>query len=110
MANYARRGNGLDLEVARELEAAGWLVGSRRHIGGAGDLLAIRPGVRTRLIECKTTAAGRYERFSRRERAAMRELGRIFASELGPLELWLVWKPPGAKAALWIPESDWPSP
>jgi Holliday junction resolvase len=103
MTNYARRGNSFDVEVAKELEDRGWLVGSRRHIGGAGDLIAIHPAQGVRLLECKTTASGPYHSFGPGERHEMRKL----ATELG-VSVWLVWKPPGGKIR-WLPASSWPN-
>lgn len=39
----ANWGNAGDLMVARDLTEDGWLVASRRHTPGAGDLMAIKP-------------------------------------------------------------------
>ena len=48
----------------------GFVVGSRRHIGGAGDLLGIHRDGRTWLVECKDSPAP-YKNFGRIARAAM---------------------------------------
>lgn len=96
----ARAGNAVEVRVARRLEDRGWIVGSRRHIGGAGDLLAVRaesPGagstgyVAVRLIEVKSTAGGPWERFGPAARA---ELVAAALRAGASAELW--WWPPRA--------------
>lgn len=39
--NTARKGNAAERCVARYQQDHGWIVASRRHIGGAGDLLCV---------------------------------------------------------------------
>lgn len=80
----ASKGNGFEREVAKALEADGWTVGSRRHIGGCGDLLAVKPGERPRLIECKRGAHSPYENFRELDRNVMRDYaaGRGLVAEL----------------------------
>ena len=99
--NTARRGNAFDLRVTRNLEADGWLVASRRHTAGPGDLLAVRAGI-IQLIECKTTARGPYEHFGPRDRAAMIEAEQQFR-----LGAWLAWRGPRQQIC-WIPSTEWP--
>lgn len=121
MKNTARAGNSAEVYVARWLQARGWLVGSRRHIGGAGDLLAVWPGFFVAkavwdiadedrpkgtvwLIEVKA-AKDIWQQFRREDRQAMRE------QEL----------PPGGerfcvnvcgkgenRELIWYSETDWP--
>jgi len=99
-------GNTRELRVMGVLDGEGWLCGSRRHIPGAGDVLAVRAGnvpmldfrrgatiVRpleaALLIEVKSTAGGPYERFGPAER---RDL--IETAERCGAEAWLYWWPP----------------
>ena len=100
----ARAGNAVEVKVARLLDQEGWLVGSRRHIGGAGDLLAAR-GREVALIEVKSTAGGPYERFGPAERAAM-----FAVRERRPnLLLALYWWPPKFEGPIVYDSSVWPS-
>lgn len=108
--NTARKGNSAEVYVARWLQDRGWIVGSRRHIGGAGDLLAVdtqgdglgngRPAGVVWLIEVKCCKE-LWQQFRREDRQAMRDT---------PL-------PPGGerfvvnkrgKELIWTPESMWP--
>ena len=85
--NRAAKGNGFDLEVARQLEQEGWTVASRRHVPGPGDLLAVRDGSRTRLIECKRGAGSPFENFRRTDRHVLAD----YAGERG-LVAELAWR------------------
>jgi hypothetical protein len=84
------------------LAEEGWLCASRRHIGGAGDVLAIcgkrwtrfeveNPYVldRAMLIEVKSTSGGPWERFGPADRQALVE-----TAEKHGAEAWLYWWPP----------------
>jgi len=97
------------------LEDAGYLVASRRHIGGAGDLLAIewpysgmnrsggRYGYRQPLlIEVKTSARA-FSSFSLVDRSALLETAHEYGCE--PLLCWT----PSAGTIFYIPEDEWPS-
>jgi hypothetical protein len=105
-------GNTRELRVMDMLAEEGWLCASRRHIGGAGDVLAIRSyvdigsakgeGIDARLIEVKSTAGGPWERFGPADRQALVET----AEEHGA-EAWLYWWPPRGKLQR-IPASGWP--
>jgi Holliday junction resolvase-like predicted endonuclease len=101
--NTARKGNAKENLTARWLEADGWLTGSRRHIGGAADLVAVKPGERPRLIEVKATKGGPYERFVPADRALMREEAKKYGAVAE-----LAWWPPGAKEPTIIDEAEWP--
>jgi Holliday junction resolvase len=105
MTNTAAKGNAFEVQVARELEKAGAIVGSRRHIGGAGDLIAVWPDLGPNLIECKTAKDSPYENFRPDDRQAMRDERDRFG---GPLSLWLAWRKVGTREIRWAPERDWP--
>lgn len=99
-----------------KLEPRGWLCGSRRHMGGAGDILAVRfvrengmvhggracDWTRAILVEVKSTAAGPYEHFGPADRQAM-----LAAAGRCGAEAWLAWWP-ARKPLTWIPEHAWP--
>jgi hypothetical protein len=105
-------GNTRELRVMDVLAEEGWLCASRRHIGGAGDVLAVRSfddpgsargfGNDVRLIEVKSTSGGPWERFGPADRQALVET----AAKHGA-EAWLYWWPPRAELQR-IPASDWP--
>jgi Holliday junction resolvase len=102
-------GNQRELRVMDVLAEEGWLCASRRHIGGAGDVLAIQrsrgPCVNkpdAMLIEVKSTSGGPWERFGPVDRQALVE-----TAEKHGAEAWLYWWPPRAELQR-IPASDWP--
>lgn len=107
--NTSRKGNSAELFVAENLEAEGWVVASRRHIGGAGDLLAVHPvQARTLLVEVKARKRP-YDGFRPGDREAMK------ATPLPPGgERWLAnvrGSKRGAKDTRtieWTAEDDWP--
>jgi len=109
-------GNARELKVMAVLAEEGWLCASRRHIGGAGDVLAIRAAEVTHwagpnswvlngamLIEVKSTTYGPWDRFGPADRQAMVET----AAKHGA-EPWLYWWPPRGKLQR-IPASEWPA-
>ena len=90
------------------LAADDWLCGSRRHIGGAGDVLAVRrmldsPQLEAMLTEVKTTAGGPYERFGPKDRAALK----AEAARVGAVPM-LAWRPPRARAWTMLGIKHWP--
>jgi hypothetical protein len=100
--------------VAARLKDEGWLVASRRHDPGPGDLLAVRlDAEQTRhwgrivhgvwLIEVKGTADGPWRNFSKAARREMLE----FALDHGA-EAVMAWWPPGGQLRF-IHSLDWPS-
>jgi Holliday junction resolvase len=101
MRGVAQRGRDAEVVLARELEGDGWLVGSRRHIGGAGDLLAVRD--RVWLIEVKSTARSPWHAFPPADRRALLEA----AARIGAVP-WLAWRPPGVRVWTWLGRGDWP--
>ena len=98
------------------LEDADYLVASRRHIGGAGDLLAVGEmtwdsvgweGVDVEtwpilLIEVKSSARA-FSSFPPADRTALLETAREYGCE--PLLCWT----PSAGTIFYIPEDEWPS-
>lgn len=108
MTRYqSQRGRDRETKVGDFLEEQGWIVGSRRHRGGAGDLLAARwggdLGHALWLIEVKSTAGGPYERFGPQDRREMIEAARkVFAQPV------LAYWPPRAKTPTFIHEENWP--
>jgi hypothetical protein len=98
--NSTAKGNAFELAVSKAMEAMGFVVASRRHVGGAGDLLGVHPDGRIWLVEvknCKNVYAG----FRREDRKAMSETvlpagaERFLASKDG-------------NVIKWTSEADWP--
>ena len=91
--------------MADHLQERGYVVGSRRHVGGAGDLLAVHESLSSTLIEVKTTAGGPWERFGPVARHDLYTTAtRVRARPC------LAWAPRGDLAALrFIYAEDWPS-
>lgn len=97
----ASRGIAFELVVARAMESLGFVVASRRHTGGAGDLLGVHPDGRCWLVEAKARK-NVFEGFRRADRRAMLELA------LPPqAELWLASK--NGHLIDWTESKDWPS-
>ena len=74
--NTTRKGTAAERFVHKDLEAKGFLVGSRRHTKGSGDHLAVHSvGGGVWLVETKAVAKGRgpFSAFSPAERKAMKE-------------------------------------
>lgn len=96
------RGSSAERYVAKWLAERGWLVASRRHIGGAGDLLAVHPtDGAVWLVEVKA-AKDLWQQFRRADRAEMKATS---LPEKG--ERWVVNKK--GLELRWEPESAWPS-
>lgn len=110
------RGNRGEQLVTRELELLGYIVGSRRHLGGAGDLVAWRgemaweperPG--PLLIEVKARL-DLWQGFRASDRALMIDTALSFG--LVPLIAWLPFPLPktGVRPRIvWLPASEWPT-
>jgi len=100
--NTAAKGNRAERFVAHWLEDRGWLVASRRHIGGAADLLAVHPDDgATWLIEVKA-AKDLYQQFRRADRLAMKETPLPASGERWVVNV-------RGKELQWVPESSWPT-
>ena len=97
------------------LASEGWLCASRRHIGGAGDILAVHATPvphwagpnslllnRALLIEVKSTTRSPWVNFGQQDRQAMVE-----TAEQHGCEAWLYWWPPRRDLQR-IPASEWP--
>lgn len=96
------RGNAAERRVVAHLHEQGWCCASRRHIGGAGDILAVHPSQRPRLIEVKQRQ-NVWEGFRRPDRKALKaEAERIGADPL------LAWCKAPSKPIAWRTESGWP--
>lgn len=100
----AQRGNQRENDVRHHLESQGWLVGSLRHIKGAGDLLAVHRAYRTRIVEVKSSARSPWNDFGRTDRRALRKLAESFDAD--PL---LAYWPYDRKGLRWLVEDDWPT-
>lgn len=99
--NTARKGNAAESFVAKWLQERGWVVASRRHIGGAGDLLAVHPDDgATWLVEVKCCKE-LWQQFRREDREEMKA---TTLPENG--ERWVVNKK--GSELVWVPESAWP--
>lgn len=72
--NTARKGTEAELLVRCDLTEKGWVVGSRRHIKGGGDEIAVHPNGAIWLLEIKAIPkkAGRFHAFGPARRAEMR--------------------------------------
>ncbi len=106
------RGNQRERAVAQVLRDFGYLVSSRRHEGGAGDLLAAAPTFLKShtpnpllLIEVKGTSDVPWRStFGPEARAEMIEAGLNYGVQ--PL---LAWWPPSLRGGpIWLPVEDWP--
>ena len=103
------RGTRREREVERLLRAEGYLTASLRHLGGAGDLLALPPltlEVPPAIIEVKGTAELPWRHgWNYTERLALQLRAEAYGAE--PL---LAWWPPGIGSPVWLPVEDWPIP
>jgi Holliday junction resolvase len=96
------RGITRERQVRRLLEGEDWWVCRAAGSLGDADLVALRLGSRTRLVEVKSTAAGPYHSFGPKDR---RDL--ILAANIAGADAWLCWWPPRGKPQ-WIPSWEWP--
>jgi Holliday junction resolvase len=103
-------GNNRELQVMSILATEGWLCASRRHIGGAGDILAVRKTrvsnllytLEARLIEVKSTSRSAWVAFGPADRQDLIDT----AIRYGATPM-LAWWPPRGKLR-WIGESEFP--
>lgn len=109
------RGHRHENLTAAYLRSAGYLVASRRHEPGPGDLLAWTPHVAPNggrrlvevpplLVEVKNTGRGPFQELTPPDR---RDL--LMAEEDYGVEPILCWWPPSSSLGpFWIPAEDWP--
>jgi Holliday junction resolvase-like predicted endonuclease len=102
--NTSRKGTAAELAVADWLEERGFLVASRRHIKGAGDLLAVHPGGEVRLVEVKGCKS-LWSNFTRADRQEMRETMLPLGSSRWAANV----NGSGKRRTIrWVAERDWP--
>lgn len=72
--NSSRKGNQAELFLVGWLQERGWLVGTRRHLKGPGDILAVLPSTGVVwLLECKCVKPKQlWQNFERSDRQEMR--------------------------------------
>lgn len=107
--NTSAKGAEAERFVTKDLEAKGWLVGSRRHTKGSGDHLAVHPeGGGVWLVETKAAArsCSPFTAYSKAEREEMK------ATPLPPNGVRVLALVRGSRQknmeATYIPESAWP--
>lgn len=98
------KGSAAENYVARDLEAKGFVVASRRHIGGAGDLLAVRSDGLVYLVEVKARK-NVYQGFRKADRLAMKE---VVLPTGGAKFLANVRGSGTNREITYVPESHWP--
>lgn len=99
--NTTRKGNAGENLVSNDLQGKGWVYGSRRHIGGPGDGLAVKAGHKPRLIEVKKTKTA-WSHFGPTDRRALLDY-----SIKHDLEPWLAWVV--GERVQYIPAAGWPA-
>ncbi len=99
---HSKRGIQRERQVVALLRDQDWLAFRAPASLGVADVVALRDGSRSRLIEVKSTAQGPYEHFGpdARERLSL-------AAGMAGAEAWLAWWPSRGKLH-WIAESEWP--
>jgi hypothetical protein len=109
-----RKGIEGELKTAHYYEARGWLVGSRRHTGGAGDLICVRAtpnwlgsgeGLRSHevhLVEVKKRV-DLWQGFRRTDRILLKQE----AEKIGATPL-VAWIKPRAREIIFLGPEDWP--
>lgn len=98
-----QRGAARERKIAERYRAAGWVVVRAAGSKGPGDLVVGRSGLRTRIIEVKTTKAGPWADFGPAARRRM-----SVEAERAGWEPILAWWPPGESDPTYIAEGGWP--
>lgn len=98
----SRRGHDRERQVVLAMRDEDWLAFRAPGSLGVADVVALRAGSRSRLVEVKSTAGGPYEHFGPADRERLSE-----AARLAGADAWLAWWPSRGKLR-WIPESEWP--
>lgn len=96
------RGHDRERAVRRLLEDQDYFVARAAGSLGDADLVALRAGSRSLLVEVKSTVAGPYHSFSPKDRIDL-----LFAAKLAGADAVLCWWPPHGKP-MWIPPEQWP--
>lgn len=96
------RGHDRERALVNELRNDDWFAMRAPASLGVADVVALKAGLRPRLIEVKSTAGGPYERFGPKDRADL-----LFAAQLAGADAYLVWWPPRGKAR-WVHSAEWP--
>lgn len=97
-----QRGTARDRAVRDWFAERDWFAVCARGSHGCADVIAIKDGMRPRLVQVKSTAGGPYERFGPKDRAELAS-----AARLGGASAFLAWWPPRGSLH-WLPESEWP--
>jgi Holliday junction resolvase len=98
------RGIARERAVRRLLEADGYWTSRAAGSKGEADVIALRAGSPSMLIEVKSTSAGPFCDFGPADRAELKA-----AAELAGAEPWLCHWPPRKKPRWYAPQ-DWPKP
>jgi Holliday junction resolvase len=96
------RGHDRERAVRNQLLSEDWLAFRAPASLGVADVVALRAGSRSRLIEVKSTAQGPYEHFGPADRERL-----SFAARLAGADALLAWWPSRGKLQ-WISEAEWP--
>jgi Holliday junction resolvase len=96
------RGIQRERDLVNQLRNDDWFAMRAPASLGVADVVALKNGLRPRLIEVKSTAGGPYERFGPKDRSDL-----LFAANLAGADAYLVWWPPRGKAR-WIASHEWP--
>jgi len=115
-AYRSQKGRDAEVQLMGVLAEQNFLVASRRHIGGAGDILAVRPYAMARLpnttqrpihevwlIEVKQNGGSPYLNFRPEHRAALKKTAR----DAGAVPL-LAWRPNQRAEWTFKGEDEWP--
>lgn len=99
-----RRGTNRELAIRSRLRDEGWLAFRAPASLGVADVIALKRGERSRLIEVKSTSnGGPFNHFGPADRNRLSA-----AAALAGADAFLVHWPPN-KPCVWIPESEWPT-
>ena len=98
----SRRGIQRERDLVNRLREDGWFAIRAPASLGVADVVALKAGEPSRLIEVKSTTAGAYAGFGPADREALSDMARVAGADA-----YLCWWPKRAEPR-WIPEADWP--